>query len=231
MEHLRWILVLIGALVLIGIVLFANPERERRRPQGRRKRREPRIAPEGEAETTESPAADGEPHPGGDTGGRAQAATTGAASGKANASVPDADKIVYLYLVARGDKRIAGVELLDAAIKAGLDFGEQRIFHRLQEGDERPVFSMANLVNPGTFDPSEWNLFETSGVTLFMTLPGPLTALQAWDAMLATSERLARLLDLDVLDDSRCRLSRQRIAQLREEMRAYDRRRGLSSPR
>jgi len=229
MDHLRWILVLIGALLLIGIVLFANPDRKPRRPQRRRKRREPRIAPTTDAQGDAASASAGDPAAAGRPG--AQQASAGAAHQPQSDGAPDADKIVYLYLVARGERRVAGVELLDAAIKAGLDFGEQRIFHRLQEGDERPVFSMANLVNPGTFDPSGWNLFETSGVTLFMTLPGPLTALQAWDAMLATSERLARLLDLDVLDDSRCRLSRQRIAQLREEMRAYDRRQGLTSRR
>ena len=229
MEHLRWILILIGAVLLIGIVLFANPERERRRPQRRRKRREPRIAPAGETRADAESASDDAPATGDRSGARE--ASAGAADQPQAAGAPNADKIVYLYLVARGDRRIAGVELLDAAIKAGLDFGEQQIFHRLQEGDERPVFSMANLVNPGTFEPSEWNLFETSGVTLFMTLPGPLTALQAWDAMLATSERLARLLELDVLDDSRCRLTRQRIAQIREEMRGYDRRQGLTSRR
>jgi cell division protein ZipA len=142
---------------------------------------------------------------------------------------PDADTptIVTLYLRAREDRRISGLSLLDAAIKAGLRFGEMKIFHRRHRGSSRPVFSMANITRPGSFDPSGWNLFETQGVTLFMALPGPVSALDAWDAMLATGERLAELLDAELLDDNRCRLTRQRIAQIREEMREFDRRAGL----
>jgi cell division protein ZipA len=142
----------------------------------------------------------------------------------------DTPRIVTLYVRARGDRRISGLSLLDAAIKAGLRFGEMKIFHRRHRGATRPVFSMANITRPGSFDPSGWNLFETPGVTLFMTLPGPVSALDAWDAMLATGQRLAELLDADLMDDSQCLLTRQRIAQIREEMREFDRKAGLPAP-
>lgn len=140
------------------------------------------------------------------------------------ASVP---KIVTLYVRARDDRSISGLSLLDAAIKAGLRFGEMKIFHRRHRGASRPVFSMANITRPGSFDPSGWNLFHTPGVTLFMTLPGPVSALDAWDAMLATGKRLAELLDADLMDDAQCLLTRQRIAQIREDMREFDRKNGL----
>lgn len=139
----------------------------------------------------------------------------------------DAQVIVTLYVRARDDRKISGLSLLDAAIKAGLRFGEMKIFHRRHRGATRPVFSMANITRPGSFDPSGWNLFQTPGVTLFMTLPGPVSALDAWDAMLATGQRLAELLDADLMDDSQCLLTRQRIAQIREEMREFDRKHGL----
>lgn len=135
--------------------------------------------------------------------------------------------IVTLYVRARGDREISGLSLLDAAIKAGLRFGEMKIFHRRHRGATKPVFSMANITRPGNFDPSGWNLFRTPGVTLFMTLPGPVSALDAWDAMLATGKRLAELLDADLMDDTHCLLTRQRIAQIREDMREFDRRHGL----
>jgi len=47
----------------------------------------------------------------------------------------------------------------------------------LPEGSEKPVFSLANAAKPGHFERDEWNTFETSGVALFMTLPGPVNAL------------------------------------------------------
>lgn len=141
----------------------------------------------------------------------------------------EAPRIVTLYVRARDDRQISGLSLLDAAIKAGLRFGEMKIFHRRHRGAARPVFSMANITRPGSFDPSAWNLFQTPGVTLFMTLPGPVSALDAWDAMLATGKRLAELLDADLMDDAQCLLTRQRTAQIREEMREFDRRNGLHS--
>lgn len=136
-------------------------------------------------------------------------------------------KVVTLYLRARGERLISGLTLLDSAIKAGLRFGEMKIFHRRHQGGDKPVFSMANITRPGTFDPSGWNLFETPGVTLFLTLPGPVSALDAWDAMLATGQRLSELLEADLMDDSQCLLTRQRIAQIREEMREFDRKAGI----
>lgn len=136
---------------------------------------------------------------------------------------PGDDQIVTLYVVAIQRHPISGVELLDAALKAGLKFGAQDIFHRLPQGSEKPMFSMANLTAPGHFDRTSWNLFETQGVTLFMTLPGPTSALVAWDAMLATAERLGELLKAEVQDKQRQPLTRQSIAHQREAMRNFDR--------
>jgi len=157
---------------------------------------------------------------------REAAGSEAVAAGRDNAVAP---KIVTLYVRARDDRSISGLSLLDAAIKAGLRFGEMKIFHRRHRGATRPVFSMANITRPGSFDPAGWNLFQTPGVTLFMTLPGPVSALDAWDAMLATGKRLAELLDADLMDDAQCLLTRQRIAQIREYMREFDRKNGLKS--
>jgi cell division protein ZipA len=86
-----------------------------------------------------------------------------------------------------------------------------------------PVFSMANMVKPGNFDMAQLDSVRTPGVTLFMTLPGPLPALDAWEMLLPTAQRLAELLDAQVLDEGRNALGRQRIAHIRDELRAWDR--------
>jgi cell division protein ZipA len=52
-----------------------------------------------------------------------------------------------------------------------------------------------------------------------------MSALDAWDAMLPTAQRMAELLDALVLDEERNALGRQRIAHIRDELRAYDRQR------
>ena len=133
------------------------------------------------------------------------------------------DKIITLYLQVRDNRFITGVELLDASLKSGLVFGEQGIFHRIHEEDLDPVFSMANLTNPGTFDKTAWNTIEIKGVSMFMTLPGPKNALDAWDSMLATSRRLAALLQADLLDDTHAVFTRQRALQIKDELRKYER--------
>jgi cell division protein ZipA len=60
-------------------------------------------------------------------------------------------------------------------------------------------------------------------MSFFMTLPAPLPALDAWDAMLPTAQRMAELLDGQVLDEERNALGRQRIAYIRDELRGWDR--------
>ena len=120
---------------------------------------------------------------------------------------------------------LAGPDVVVAAEKAGLEFGDMGIFHRLVLGKKAdgPVFSMANMVKPGNFDMAQLDSVRTPGVTLFMTLPGPLPALDAWEMLLPTAQRLAELLDAQVLDEGRNALGRQRIAHIRDELRAWDR--------
>jgi cell division protein ZipA len=247
---LRWILIVVGVVIVVSIFLFGNPEKKRkpkasrlgeggkRSARGHRKnaaiRREPTL--EGGAA-----AAGGEP--GEDDLGEAQgqgelaidAPTTSQADPQAAPQAasrprprkpagPAPDKIVSLFLLARDNHVITGADLLQATVSTGMEFGDMNIFHRLPEGSERPVFSLANAAKPGHFERDAWNTFETTGLALFMTLPGPVYALDGWDAMLATARRIGELLNAEVLDDERNAFTRQREAQIREEMRDYDRR-------
>lgn len=136
------------------------------------------------------------------------------------------DRIVTLYVVARDGERFRGSDLVVAAEKAGLDYGDMGIFHRLQDSkpEAGPVFSVANMVKPGNFDMQAIHSVDTPGLTFFMTLPGPMSALDAWDAMLPTAQRMAELLDGQVLDDGRNALGRQRVAYIRDDLRGWDRR-------
>jgi cell division protein ZipA len=139
----------------------------------------------------------------------------------------DFDKIVTLYIAARAGQAIAGPDLVVAAEKAGLVFGHRNIFHRMVDGhpEKGPIFSVANLVKPGWFDLREIQQLSTPGISFFMTLPGPLPALDAWDTLLPTAQRMAELLDGVLLDADRNALGRQRVANIRDELRAYDRQR------
>ena len=237
-SNLRWILIIVGVVIIGGIILFGNPDRKRK-PRASRKQvhaERTRFEPvlDVDADEQEDDGVDArqtelnigesadpeirlEPSFDADDDGLIREEIPSAPA------VPPPDKIVTLFIQARDNHFITGVELLDVSLKSGLVFGEQGIFHRINEEDLEPVFSMANLTNPGIFDKTTWNTIEIKGVTMFMTLPGPKNALDAWDSMLATSRRLAELLRADLLDDTRKVFTRERSLQIKEELREYDR--------
>jgi len=236
-SNLRWILIIVGIVIITGIILFGNPDRKRK-PRASRKqvhaariRREPVLDADPDEQIDEHDARQPELAIGGSNEfeGRVEPSFDSGDDGMVREEEPPVpevaapDKIVTLFIQARDNHFITGVELLDASLKSGLVFGEQGIFHRIHEEDLDPVFSMANLINPGTFDKTAWNTIEIKGVTMFMTLPGPKNALDAWDSMLATSRRLAELLHADLLDDTRNAFTRQRSLQIKEELRDYER--------
>ena len=144
--------------------------------------------------------------------------------GRRPAQLP-VERIVTLFVVAREGAPFHGPDLVVAAEKAGLEFGDMGIYHRLVDGKRElgPIFSVANMLKPGNFDLGRLDALRTPGVSFFMTLPAPLKALDAWDAMLPTAQRLAELLDGHVLDEERNALGRQRIAHIRDQLRGWDR--------
>lgn len=135
------------------------------------------------------------------------------------------DKIISLFVAARAGEVLRGPDILVAAEKAGLVFGHMNVFHRLIDGkpDAPPIFSVANIMKPGGFDLANIHALETPAIAFFLTLPAPVSALQAWESMEPTAQRMAELLDGVLLDEERNTLGRQRIVHIREELRAYDR--------
>jgi cell division protein ZipA len=215
----------VGAAALGLIYVFGQP---RRAPQGKRSgdgaapgRREPVL--DGAPPSAQDDEVDAEL----DRLERTLAGDGSASKGGSKAPAADFDKIVSLYVQGGEGQLIRGSDLVVAAEKAGLTFGAMNIFHRLVDGrpEQGPVFSVANMIKPGSFDLRALEALETPGLTFFMTLPGPLAGLDAWDTMLPAAQRMAELLDAQVLDDRRNTLGRQRIAHLRDELRAYDRKR------
>ena len=225
-------LVILGVVALVLIYLFGRPKKP---GQGERRiqrdtggaRVEPTFGEHDAMLDAEQGELDVSLH-----GDRDQSSpTAGAGSARPTSSVGarradrQIERIVTLYVAARAGDTLAGSDIVVAAEKAGLEFGDMGIFHRLVLGKpaDGPVFSMANMVKPGNFDMTQLDSVQTPGVTLFMTLPGPLPALDAWEMLLPTAQRLAELLDAQVLDEDRNALGRQRIAHLRDELRAWDR--------
>ena len=135
------------------------------------------------------------------------------------------DRIVTVFVAANEGQHFAGSDIIVAAEKTGLIYGHLGIFHRMPATNSEygAVFSVANMVRPGRFDMGQIQSLRSPGLSLFLVLPNALSALDAWDAMLPTAQRLAELLGGQVLDEERNALGRQRIQHIRDELRAYDR--------
>lgn len=219
----------VGAVLLAGIYLAGLPKKRaqvRRRAQEAAERLEPTLG--GDPDAADSPE-------GGNPGGApktvgADKSSKPSAGARADSAI---EKIVTLHVEMQEGGRIRGTDLVVAAEKAGLTYGAMGIFHRLVDGKASlgPVFSVANMIKPGHFDLSDLEAVQVPGLTFFMTLPGPLPGLDAWDTMLPAAQRMAELLGGQLLDDRRNPMGRQRIALLRDELRAFDRQREIQGLR
>ncbi|MDA0822987.1 MAG: cell division protein ZipA [Proteobacteria bacterium] len=107
------------------------------------------------------------------------------------------DAIIALFVRPSKGHQFAGPEILKAMNNVGLRFGDMDIFHHFGAGDlrvEQPLFSAANMVEPGAFDMRNIDRFTTPGLALFLRLPGPLDGAVSFELFLNTGQRLAEAL-------------------------------------
>ncbi|MEO5566312.1 MAG: cell division protein ZipA, partial [Luteimonas sp.] len=187
-----------GALLLAAIYYFGRP---RRPGQGRRvedRRSGKRGATGSRVEPTlgellaQEPAVEGQEPIVQAEMELAGAGEPAAAGSDAGRRVSDEfDKIVTLYIAARAGEKLRGPDIVVAAEKTGLSYGHMNVFHRLVEGhpERGPIFSVANILKPGSFEMASIQSLETPAIAFFLTLPAPVAALDAWEMMLPTAQR------------------------------------------
>ncbi|ADE14599.1 cell division protein ZipA [Nitrosococcus halophilus Nc 4] len=130
--------------------------------------------------------------------------------------------IIVLTVVARGKSMFRGTEIVQVLEGKGLRHGEMDIYHAYSPGG-RAVFSVANIMEPGSFDLEQIDHLSTPGLALFLRLPGPAGGFAAFDAMLETAELLAEKLNGEVRDERRNVLTAQAIEQIRERILGFNR--------
>lgn len=132
-------------------------------------------------------------------------------------------ELVVLNIMVRPGGVFHGADVLDAVQSAGLEFGDRGIFHRFTStgGTRRPVFSLANILEPGSFDFEDMAAFSTVGLTLFMQLPALADSVHSYEEMLGTAQAIADALKGDVYDERRSILTLQAIEHTREQLREF----------
>ncbi len=136
-------------------------------------------------------------------------------------------EVLVLNVMAREGYGFAGDDLLQVLITCGLKFGEMNIFHQRIGADKKgPVlFSVANVLNPGTFDLNNMDNFTTLGVSFFLALPTAMNNLEAFEKMLAVAQQVKTGLDGELKDDNRNVMTSQTIEHYRQRVRDFELRR------
>ena len=139
-------------------------------------------------------------------------------------------EILIINLMAPRGELFSGAALLDAFTDSGLRFGQRGIFHRHvdDDGDAPIVFSLANIVEPGTFDFATMPESTTPGLCLFLRLPTSCEPLIAYEDFVATAKNLATAVGGELKDENRSVLTKQTVEHGRQRVTEFQRKLNLS---
>ena len=134
---------------------------------------------------------------------------------------PFAESTVMLFLLAKENRHLAGYELLQAMLAAGLRYGEGQLFHRHQSsnGHGPVLFSLAAATESGVFDLQNMGGFSVRGLCLYMHSSENATIdAERFALLVDTAKQLSEGLGTHLLDDRRQAFSNKSLARYHQAL-------------
>ena len=125
------------------------------------------------------------------------------------------EDVIVLYILARPPEQLAGDKINSAAQASGLEFGKMNIFHRLNDAG-KSVFSLANMVEPGSFDADAMHEIQTPGIIFFMQVSAVADSGNVFDDMLECAYHMSEMLDAQLCNRKRQPLTQSDAEQYRD---------------
>ena len=138
----------------------------------------------------------------------------------AKQEAPD-EAVIVLNILAREGANLPGKSINSVLHANNMVFGDMNIYHRLDD-NQQSVFSVVNMIKPGSFDPTTMHELKTPGISLFMQLPGPRNPSAAFTDMLQTAYRISETLEARLCDKYRQPLTESIADEYRDLVASFD---------
>jgi cell division protein ZipA len=136
------------------------------------------------------------------------------------------DVVASVNILSKGPVGFTGMDILHEMSVLGLEIGKKNIFHKYPNFDKRkfPLYSIANLYDPGEFNMEAMQRFVTKGLTIFMQVPCVRDPGTVFREMIKDALHLCNELNGTLLDQDNKPMNQQGVEAIENQIRALDQR-------
>jgi len=131
--------------------------------------------------------------------------------------------VIVFFIISRGEHYFSGVDINSSCVSNGFEFSDKNTYEKFSDTnfkDKRPVASIVNSFEPGTFD-ADFANFDTKAITVLLFLPGPDSEMKAFDDIVKRAKNIAQGLNGELCDETRSVLTPQTISHLEDKIEAF----------